>query len=77
MTRWHKLRYGRVVASCDCGSGDEADALLAPHLPNELIVSDADWRALHHRRALLRVGRKKMGAEQWTHEMRRRANELS
>lgn len=56
VNRWHKLRYGRIVASCECVSGDAAEAMLAPHFPNELIVSDADWRTLHHRRALMRRG---------------------
>lgn len=77
MNRWHKLRYGRIVASCECRTGDAADVLLAPHLPTEMIVSEADWRALHHRRALLRVGRKKMGVEQQHADMRRRAQEIA
>lgn len=74
--RWHKLRNGRIVASVDAEDGDAADTLLAPHFPNELIVSDAMWRGTMYRKALLRQERRTMGAEQRVHEMRRRANEF-
>lgn len=77
MTRWHKLRYGRIVASCECVSGDAADVLLAPHTPTELIVSDAQWRGTMYRKALLRQGTHRPDAEQRTADMRRRAQEIA
>lgn len=75
--RWHKLRGGRIVQSCECGTGDGADVLLAPIQPTELIVSDAQWRGTQYRRALLQVKAKPMDAEQRTAEMRRRAQEIA
>lgn len=74
--RWHNLRNGRIVASVDAEDGDAAEAMLETR-PSDLLVSDAMWRTTMYRKALMRQGRPKMGAEQWTHEMRRRANELS
>lgn len=76
MQRWHKLRHGRIVASCECVTGDAAEVLLAP-TPAELIVSDAQWRGTMYRRTLMRVGTPKRGADQRTADMRRKAHELS
>lgn len=75
MQRWHKLRHGRIVASCECKTGDGADVMLNPS-PIDLIVSDAQWRGTMYRKALLRAVVPKRGAEQRTADMRRRANEL-
>lgn len=75
MQRWHKLWRGRIVASCECATGDAAEVLLRP-TRKELIVSDAMWRRTMYRKALIRQERRTMGAEQRIHEMRRRANEL-
>lgn len=76
MQRWHKLRHGRIVASCECVTGDAAEVLLAP-TPVELIVSDAQWRGTMYRRTLMRVGTATRGTEQRTADMKRRAHELS
>lgn len=53
--RWHKLLAGRIVASVDAPTGDEAERALAPS-GGEMVVSDADWRAMHHRRRLRPFG---------------------
>ena len=77
MQRWHKLARGRIVASCECATGDAAEVLLAPVTPEQLIVTDAMWRGTMYRKALVRHGRPTMGAEQWHHELKRRANEVT
>lgn len=84
MQRWHRVRNGRIVASCECATGDAAEVLL--HLDERnaegqyngggLIVSDAQWREKMYRKALFRVGVPKRVAEHRTADMRRRANEL-
>ena len=51
MRRWHKVRTGRIVASCECETGDGAEAMLAPTKYDKL-MSDEDWRAMGHRGAL-------------------------
>lgn len=61
--RFHKVLNGRIVASVDCGDGEEAERRLhasrdARGLYHEtgLIVSDADWRDLHYKRRLRHIG---------------------
>lgn len=51
MTRWHLLDTGRIVASVDLPDGMEPDAALRTNV-RQLIVSDTDWRTMHHRAAL-------------------------
>lgn len=46
--RFHLLRSGRIVAS-----STDPEALDRVSRGADLIVSDEDWRALQHRRALL------------------------
>lgn len=82
--RWHKLRHGRIVASCECVTGDAAEVLLSRDRTDDgkfdgggLIVSDAQWRGTMYRKALLRVGTTKPDAEQRTADMRRRAQEIA
>lgn len=70
------MRHGRIVASCECVTGDAAEVLLAP-TPVELIVSDAQWRGTMYRRTLMRVGTPKRGSDQRTADMRRKAHEPS
>lgn len=53
--RWHKLLHGRITQSLDCHDGDEAERRLRP-TTRELIVSNEDWLALHHKRALRHHG---------------------
>lgn len=53
--RWHKVLNGRIVQSLDCGDGDEAERRLRP-TTREFIVSDADWRDVHYKRALRHIG---------------------
>lgn len=77
MQRWHKLRHGRIVASCECVSGDAADVLLAPHTPTESIVSDAQWRGTYYRRPLMHLAPPKRTLEQQHADMRRRAQEIA
>lgn len=61
--RWHSVVRGRIVASCEAGTGDDADGLLPAH-PEALVVSDEDWRRIHYRRRLLRHGITPKSAEQ-------------
>ena len=63
MNRWHSVKRGRIIASCDAPCGDHAETLLAPDRET-LVVSDADWRKVHHRRRLLRHGTPPRSAEQ-------------
>lgn len=51
MTRWHLLRAGRITRSTPAPDGDTATAALGP-TQSELVISDADWWAMQHRRAL-------------------------
>lgn len=51
MTRWHLLRKGRIVESVD--TAGEPEAAFGYTRSDELIVSDADFRAIHYRRVLL------------------------
>jgi hypothetical protein len=51
MTRWHLLRDGRIVRTAWSSNGDCATRELRP-TNLDLIVSDADWWAMAHRRAL-------------------------
>lgn len=84
MNRWHKVVHGRIVASCECVTGDAAAVLLGDdrrgrdgtYRTDGLIVSDAQWRGTMYRKALLRVGTKKPDAEQRMADMRRRANDV-
>lgn len=76
MNRWHKLRHGRIVASCECVTGDAAEVLLDPS-PLDLIVSDAQWRGTYYRRPLMHLAPPKRTLEQQHADMRRRAQEIA
>lgn len=49
MQRWHKVQAGRIVASCECATGEAAEVLLRPD-DSAYVVSDADWRRTHWKR---------------------------
>lgn len=51
MMRWHLLRGGRIVQTAWSSHGDTAAKELRP-TETDLVVSDADWWAMQHRRAL-------------------------
>lgn len=58
------------MASCDAACGDEAERVLRPD-GMTFVVSDEDWRRIHHRRRLLRHGITPKSAEQRVADMAR------
>ena len=51
MTRWHLMRHGRIIRTAWSSNGDCATIELRP-TRIDTVVSDADWWAMQHRRAL-------------------------